>query len=89
MGVVGRGDDGFSIQEQLLCRNMQRFRRELEFKAHKLLYHSTPGLRIMQKKEEKSCLPEPGAPGAGSSSLGFNPGTCVIETCQRLLLPAL
>jgi len=31
----------FSIEEQLLRRNVKRFRRGLVFKAHRLLYHST------------------------------------------------
>ena len=35
----------FSIQEQLLHRNVQRFRGGLVFKAHRRLYHSTLGLR--------------------------------------------
>ena len=29
---------------------MQRFRGGLVFKAHKLLYHSTLGLRVIKKK---------------------------------------
>ena len=33
----------FSIQEQLLDRNVQRFRGGLVFRAHRLLYHSTLG----------------------------------------------
>jgi len=35
--------------EKLLHRSMQRFRGGLVFKAHRLLYHSTLGLRIIQK----------------------------------------
>ena len=38
------------MQEQQLYRNVQRFRGRLVFKAHKLLYHSTLGLRVMKKK---------------------------------------
>ena len=34
-----------------LHRNVQQFRGGLVFKAHRLLYHSTLGLRIIQKKE--------------------------------------
>jgi len=34
-------------------RNVQRFRGGLVFKAHRLLYHSTLGLRIIKKREEK------------------------------------
>jgi len=36
---------------QLLHRNEQRFRGGLVFKAHRLLYHSTLGLREIKKKK--------------------------------------
>ena len=42
----------FAIQEQLLDRNVQRFRGGLLFKAHRLLYHSTLGIRVIQKKKK-------------------------------------
>ena len=32
---------------------MQRFRGGLVFKAHRLLYHTTLGLRVIKKKEKK------------------------------------
>ena len=37
-------------EEQLLYINVQRFRGGLVFKAHRLSYHSTLGLRVMTKK---------------------------------------
>ena len=37
---------------QLLYRHVRRFRGRLVFKAHKLLYHSTLGLRVIKKKKE-------------------------------------
>ena len=40
-------------EEQLLSRNVEQFRGGLVFKAHRLLYHSTLGLRVIQKKEKK------------------------------------
>ena len=40
----------FSIQEQLLRRNVKWFRGRFVFKAHRLLYHSTLGLRVIKKK---------------------------------------
>jgi len=43
---------------QLLIRNVKRFRGGLVFKAHRLLYHSTLGLRVIKKK--KSAGPRPG-----------------------------
>jgi len=36
---------------QLLSRNVKRFRGGLVFKAHRLLYHSTLGLRVIKKKK--------------------------------------
>jgi len=36
---------------QLLYRNVQRFRGGLVFKAHRRLYHSTLGLRVIKKKK--------------------------------------
>ena len=41
------------LQEQLLCRYVQRFRGGLVFKAHVLLYHSTLGLRVIKKKRRR------------------------------------
>jgi len=43
----------FSIQEQLLRRNVKRFRGGLVFKAHRLVYHSTLGLSVIKKKIKK------------------------------------
>jgi len=33
-----------------LARHLQRFRGGLVFKAHRLLYHSTLGIRVIKKK---------------------------------------
>ena len=41
----------FSIWEQRLSRNLERFRGGLVVKAHRLLYHSTLGSRVITKKE--------------------------------------
>jgi len=35
---------------------MQRFRGGLVFKAHRLVYHSTLGLRVIKKKKEQSMV---------------------------------
>ena len=40
--------------EPLLYRNVQRFRGGLACKAHRLLYHSSLGLRIIQKEKKRS-----------------------------------
>jgi len=37
---------------QLLRRNVKRFRGGLVLKAHRLLYHSTLGLRAVKKKKK-------------------------------------
>jgi len=37
----------------LLHRNVQQFRGGLVFKAHRLVYHSTLGLRVTKKKKKK------------------------------------
>ena len=57
-GWTGRGVgagaaviDGVGLQ--LLYRNVQRFRGVLVFKAHRLLYHSTLGLRVITKKRPR------------------------------------
>jgi len=43
---------------QLRHRNVQRFQGGLAFKAHRLLYHSTLGLRVIKKRTsaETMCL---------------------------------
>ena len=38
--------------EQLLSRNMERFRGGLELMAHRLLCHSTLGSRVTEKKKK-------------------------------------
>jgi len=40
-------------EEQLPSRNVKRFRGGLVFKAHRLLYHSTLGLRVIKKKRSR------------------------------------
>ena len=48
---------------QLLYRNVQRFRGGLVFKAHRLVYHSTLGSRVIKKKGPERASPE-GSSGA-------------------------
>ena len=40
-------------KEQLLCRNLTRFRGGLVFKAHRLVYHSNLGSKEVKKKEQR------------------------------------
>ena len=44
----------FRISEQLISRNMERFRERLVFKAHRLLYHSTLGSKAIKQKKRAS-----------------------------------
>jgi len=39
--------------EKLVFRNVKRFQGGLVFKAHRLFYHSTLGLRVIKKKKRK------------------------------------
>ena len=43
---------------QLIHRNVQRFRGGLVFKAHRRLYHSTLGLRVIKKKKTRYAAAE-------------------------------
>ena len=36
----------------MISRNVKRFRREIVFKANRLLYHSTLGSRVIKKKKK-------------------------------------
>jgi hypothetical protein len=45
----GQGSVKFSIQEQLLRRNVKRSRGGLVFRTHRLVYHSTLGSRVIKK----------------------------------------
>ena len=47
--------------QPLLHRNVQRFRGGLVFKAHRLVYHSTLGLRVITKKKRRTSWSSPSA----------------------------
>ena len=64
----------FSIQKQLLDRNLQRFRGGLVFKARRLLCHATLGLRVI-KKEKKKSLRIRGGWGVSGQPLSSKHGT--------------
>jgi len=42
---------GFGLKRGTLGRNVKRFRGGLVLKAHRLLYHSTLGSRVIKKKK--------------------------------------
>ena len=48
---------------RVLHRNVQRFRGGLVLKAHRLLYHSTLGLRVINKKRKKKKKKKKKGPG--------------------------
>ena len=51
VGLRYRGT--FSISEQLISRNVGRFRGGLVFKAHSLFHHSTLGARVIKKQKKR------------------------------------
>ena len=57
---------------RLLSRNVKRFRGGLVCKAHRLLYHSTLGLRVIKKKKDgwNVCLSD----DADDTKLSLPPG---------------
>jgi len=55
----------------LLYKNVQRFRGGLVFKAHRLVYHSTLGSRVIIKKK-KAPPPEEQPPIPSHPSLGVH-----------------
>jgi len=48
---VQREEAVYSPASDIVYINLQRFRGGLAFKAHRLLYHSTLGLSVMNKKK--------------------------------------
>ena len=80
-----------------LAKNAERFRGGLIFKAHGLLYHSTPGMRVIKKKKKlrvdrfrvsdsvflASELSSRGA-GLGNRVSGFRSPVSGLGTCARV-----
>ena len=60
----------FPIEEQLLRRNVKRFRGGLVFKADRLLHHSTLGLGVIKKRRRVLRLPTP-VPGISTTRFLF------------------
>ena len=60
-------------------KNVKRFRGGLVFKAHRLLYHSTQGLRVIKKKTRTSRRVYPHLFQQGAFPL-----LCVTKTTARL-----
>ena len=56
-------------------RNLKRFRGGLVIKAHRLLYHSTLGLRVIKRREKK-----PGSP----PGMGWSPSLKPIQPYSGL-----
>ena len=70
-------------QEQLLRINVKRSRGGLVFKAHRLLYHSTLGLRVIKNKRKwrrhTRQAPSTSPPPAPSHPAAPNKVQCVCE----------
>jgi len=64
-----------SIYEQLLRRNVKRFRGGLIFKAHRRLYHSAPGLGFIKKKQKMTC--------SSTSSTNGRPSICLPSRSHK------
>ena len=73
---------GCRIEEQLLRRNVKRFRGGLVFKAHRLVYHSTLVLKVRKKKMkiqgsgESFQGPEVRRQNSGGRGQGDRPSIC-------------
>ena len=52
MDSVAAVDERLGV-EHLREQNVERFREGLVFKAHRLLYHSTLGSRVIKKKKKQ------------------------------------
>ena len=64
-----------SIPEQLLYRNVQWFRGGLVFMVHRLLYHTTLGSRVINKKKNL----------VGAVCLGVVVGGAAVRAPHRVL----
>ena len=67
-----------------LRRNVKRFRGGLVFKAHRLLYHSTLGLRII-KKRRRGCTSRAGGEDGEVSALQHRNLPSLSDSRFRLL----
>ena len=68
--------------EQLLHTNVQPFRGGLVYKAHRLVNHSTLGLRVMKnkirwRKAKGGCVAS--APAQADATLSFKPTASAIR----------
>ena len=74
---------GSRVYEQLLYRNVQQFRGGLVLKAHRLLHHSTLGLRVIQKREEDACLSDASRTEESAESRYFMKAVGSACACTR------
>jgi len=62
---------------------VQRFRGGLVFKAHRHLYHSTLGLRVIKKRRRRIPFWEHHGPlSSGEGTMRMVLKTCVLNTAQ-------
>ena len=73
----------FSIQEQVLIKNVERFWGGLVLKVHRLLYHSTLGSRVITKKERvhRMAGPRRSLPSSVLNKLPAREFTSYINIC--------
>ena len=80
----------FSIQEQLLRRNVQRFRGGLVFSAHRLLYRSNQGLRVIKRRTPSrlqsrvTASRRGAAPNRRDAHRGTGPAGCRVLEVKRI-----
>ena len=70
--VIGRGRN----ESLLRARHRQLLRGGLVFKAHRLLYHSTLGLRVIKKQRGSCVTPENGGERGPENGGGRSWGGC-------------
>jgi len=68
----------FSIEEQMLSRNVERFQGGLVFQSHRLWYHSALGSRVLKKKKKY-------LEGLGELAVSLALLSLVLLTQQRLV----
>ena len=77
------GSEDFRIpigfQEQVLRRNVRRVRGGLAFKAHRLLYHSTLGSRVIKRRREDFRIAGSGVGDWGSGFMVWILGSTVWD----------
>ena len=75
----------FSIEEQLLRRNVKRFRGGLAVKAHRLVYHSTLDWRVIKKKEVRPRVKVVRSKSGPASNVVRSQKWPHVKSCEKAL----